>query len=477
MTTPIVHAPCGAVAGIERPGSLAFLGIPFAEVPVGERRFQAPVRRGVWSDVRDATEYGATPQRRSPYPATTIPEPIIAGEDILNLNVFTPIADPSARLSVHVYIHGGGYVSGSHAGSWFDGATYNRDNIVVVTIAYRLGFEGFGWIADAPRNRGLLDMVCALEWVRDNIAAFGGNPQDVTISGQSAGGGAVLSLLSMPAAQGLFHRVIAHSAVIGAPTAAEHEAMGRAFAARAGVEPTISGWSALSKDEVLDHQFAQMRDGAGIAPMVGRLVTEPTAVCEVTMDWGPALDADTLPVAPFDAWRGGFNNHVELLVGATADEFMMPSMAPPAAKVREWLAGVHFEPRLREYALAQLENGSPDPIGRVATAVMFRRNALRIADARRAGGAPTWLYDFQQRSSVTGMSGHCLELPFTWNCLRDAHAVKVLGAGQPQALADEMHTAWVEFIREGDPGWEEGSGRCFGGDRRTAPFADVQSLA
>lgn len=476
MPAPVVHAPCGSLLGVERPGSLAFLGIPYAEAPIGDLRFCAPVPHARWEGVREATEFGATPQRRAPFPNPTIPEPIIPGDDILNLNVFTPTLDAAAALPVHVYIHGGGYIAGSHVGSWFDGNTYNREGIVVVTISYRLGFDGFGWIEDAPRNRGMLDMVCALEWVRDNIAAFGGDAGNVTISGQSAGGGAVLTLLAMPAAVGLFHRVIAHSPVIGMASVEEHEAFGRTFAGLAGVDPTIAGWSALTEDAILDIQFAQMATERGIHPMAGRLVSEATSVCEVTMDWGPALDPVTIPASPYEAWAAGFNADVQLLLGATADEFMMPPMAPAADVVREWLDTVDLEPRLRAYALEQLENGCPDALGRVATAVMFRRNVLRVAAVRAAGGAPAWMYDFQQASTVTGMSGHCLELPFTWDCLDDAWAVGQLGTGQPQALADAMHGAWVSFMRTGEPGWAAGTGRVFGGDGTRAAFADVVAL-
>ena len=152
----------------------------------------------------------------------------------------------------------------------------------------------------------------------------------------------------------------------------------------------------------------------------------------------------------------GFASRVGPVPG---DEFLMPSLAPAAEAVRAWLDTVDFEPRLRAYALEQLEHGCPDALGRVATAVMFRRNVLRIAAARAAGGAPAWMYDFQQASAVTGLSGHCLELPFTWNCLADPWAVAQLGPGAPQALADEMHGAWVSFMRAGDPGWAAGTGR------------------
>jgi para-nitrobenzyl esterase len=143
-----------------------------------------------WSGVRDALRYGPTPQRKALAEVTTIPEPSIPGDDILNLNVFTPrpraANGPEKLLPVLVYIHGGGYVAGSPASPWYNGVAFNRDGVVTVSVSYRLGFDGFGWLPDAPPNRGILDWILALEWVRDNIGQFGGDPARVTIAGQSA---------------------------------------------------------------------------------------------------------------------------------------------------------------------------------------------------------------------------------------------------------------------------------------------------
>ena len=194
-----VDTRAGRVRGAWRdlPGSdvrsAAFLGIPFAKPPVGALRFAAPVPVEPWDGVRDALEFGATAQRGDPG-VTLIPEPSVPGESTLNVNVFTPApGDASAALPVLVWIHGGGFFAGSPASPWYDGRSFNRDGVVTVTISYRLGFDGFGWIADAPANRGVRDWLLALEWVQDNIAAFGGDPGRVTIAGQSAGGGAVLT--------------------------------------------------------------------------------------------------------------------------------------------------------------------------------------------------------------------------------------------------------------------------------------------
>ena len=206
---PVVQTLAGAVRGVWRGASAAFLGIPFAKPPVGELRFAAPVPRDAWDGIRDASQYGAPPQRKALQEVTLIPEPSIPGDSTLNVNVFTPApGDTEAALPVLVYIHGGGFVAGSPASPWYDGAAFNRDGVVTVSVSYRLGFEGFSWIEDAPLNRAMLDWMLALEWVRDNIGSFGGDPSSVTIAGQSAGGASVFALLASPKATHLFRSAI-----------------------------------------------------------------------------------------------------------------------------------------------------------------------------------------------------------------------------------------------------------------------------
>ncbi|MFF3332942.1 carboxylesterase family protein [Streptomyces sp. NPDC002888] len=196
-TNPQATTAHGPVRGERRAdGSLRFLGIPYARPPVGELRFAAPLPPEPWTEPLDATAYGPTAQRRPITEITTVPEPTVPGEGVLNLNVFTPDTAPETLLPVLVWIQGGGYVAGSAASPWYDGSAFNRDGVVVVSVGYRLGIEGFLHLDGAPDNRGVLDWIAALEWVRDNIAGFGGDPDKVTIAGQSAGGGAVLTLLA-----------------------------------------------------------------------------------------------------------------------------------------------------------------------------------------------------------------------------------------------------------------------------------------
>ena len=257
MTDPAEHTLVqtaeGTVRGVWRGTSAAFLGIPFAEAPVGDLRFLAPVPRARWTGIRDAVDYGATAQRRPFGEVTAIPEPSIPGDDILTVNVFTPApGDTDASLPVLFWIHGGGYKAGSPASPWYDGFAFNRDGVVTVSVGYRLGFDGFGAIDGAPANRGLLDQIEGLRWVQRNIAAFGGDPARVTIAGQSAGGGSVLALLASPLATGLFHAAISQSGSLSPVPLELAQRRSARMAELAGVPATLDGFRGLTEDQVLD---------------------------------------------------------------------------------------------------------------------------------------------------------------------------------------------------------------------------------
>jgi para-nitrobenzyl esterase len=224
----------GRLRGARDGAALRFLGIPYALPPSVAGRFAAPVPHPRWDGVRDALAYGAT----SPQPdrgVTLIPEPLIPSDNELNLNVFSPSLG-DAGLPVLVWIHGGGFFGGGNASPWYRGGPFARDGIVLVSINYRLGFSGFPEAPGAAVNRGVRDWVRALEWVQENIAAFGGDPSKVTIGGQSAGGGACAALLGVPAARGLFRGAICMSGGAAlTQTAAGVEAVTGQFAARLGV--------------------------------------------------------------------------------------------------------------------------------------------------------------------------------------------------------------------------------------------------
>jgi para-nitrobenzyl esterase len=462
-----VATAAGRVRGQWRGDSAAFLGIPFAEPPVGELRFAAPVPHRGWSGVRDATQYGATAQRKSLAEVTLIPEPCVAGDSTLNVDVFTPSpGDTDAALPVLVWIHGGGFIAGSPASPWYDGSAFNRDGVVTVSISYRLGFDGFGWIEDAPHNRGVLDWKLALEWVQTNIAAFGGDPSRVTIAGQSAGGGAVLTLLGMPAAQGLFSAAWSVSGATADVPLDRAEYTARRLAALAKVEPTRSGLSTLSEDRILELQ-AVVSQPSSKSPL-----PQMRSFIDDGMAFGPVVDGELLPRPTLESLRAGVGADKALVLGATDDEF---SMALDSAKrvlrfvPAGWMLGSmglgRQSRRAYRHSNAEVNKaGTAAIVGRYITDRMFRTLVVKIANAR--GVAPTWTYRFAWRTPMFGSAVHCLDVPFFFDCLDREHVDRLAGPTPSQDLANEVHGAAVKLIESGNPGWtawsaHEGSTRLF----------------
>jgi para-nitrobenzyl esterase len=424
-----------------------------------------------WTGVRDALEYGATAQRGDMGP-TLIPEPSIPGESTLNVNVFTPSpGDGDAQLPVLVYIHGGGFVAGSPASPWYDGAAFNRDGVVTVTISYRLGFDGFGHIPGAPSNRGVRDWLAALEWVRDNIAAFGGDPGRVTIAGQSAGGGAVLTLVGMPAAQHLFHAAWALSPALGDVAAERARTASAKLANLAGVAPTRGGFASVP-EELLQSLQEKAASGDGAGPLAG-----VQAILDDGLPWGPVIDGELLTQPTVASIRSGVGADKGLVVGATDDEF---TMATDSAKNKLRLVpaglalaklGLARDGRRAYLAAntAQRRKGTAAMIGRFVTDRVFRSGVVRVAEARadHGGPAPTWVYRFSWASPVRRWALHCLDVPFWFDCLDAPGVTEIAGDTPPRSLAAELHSAAAAFVRDGDPGWRawsSGQTRVFGGN-------------
>jgi para-nitrobenzyl esterase len=460
---PLATTTTGRVRGMWRNGSAAFLGIPFAAAPTGDRRFLAPVRPEPWIGVRDATGYGPTPQRRPFGDDATIPEPSIPGDDTLSVNVFTPgVADPNgpdALLPVLVWIHGGGYYAGSPAGAWYDGAAFNRDGVVTVTLSYRLGFDGFGWIDGAPLNRGILDQIAGLAWVRENIASFGGDPARVTIAGQSAGGGSVLTLLTSPAADGLFAAAIAQSAALGALDAAGAEDVGRRFAAELGVTPDLDGWRSVSEDRVLDAQGqfnltpgSLTGPNATIDDVVHAVLTRRPDASGLA--FSPVIDNEVV-VDVVAALAAGVASDVALVLGTTAHEFGFPTPDDFGRVIAALEDGGAPAEAVAAFTAQLDEVGSSLARSQLVSAGLFRLLAVDVARARATGGAAdhTWLYDFRYRSAVNGIAGHCYEIPFVFDLLTAPLVARSLGDAPPERLAAAMHGAWVRFLNAANPSW------------------------
>lgn len=442
----------GLVRGAWRNQCAVFLGIPFAEPPVGPLRFAAPVPHGPWDGVRDALEMGATPQRGNDGGITLIPEPSVPGTSTLNVNVFTPSPGLDAGLPVLVYIHGGGFTSGSPASTWYDGTSFARDGAVTVVISYRLGFEGFGVVDGAPNNRGVLDWMLALEWVQQNVAAFGGDPQRVTIAGQSAGGGAVLTLLGLPSAQHLFSAVYCSSGVTADVLPEKARAFALKLAEQAGVPPTRAGFESVDEEVLLELQKkAVMPEGPPLKAL--------QSLADDGLVLGPVMDGDLIVQPTIESIRSGVGAGKPLVIGANDDEFSM--IFAKAKNKLKWLpAGFMLGriglrgPKRRAYLQANADvqaGGTAAVMGRYLTDSIFRTFIPQLLEAR--GSAPTWVYRFSWRSPVHDCAFHCLEVPFFFDLLENDGVPAIAGDNPPQALANELHAAASRFLASGDPGW------------------------
>ncbi len=460
---PVAETASGRIRGSIVEDSVAFLGIPYARAPFGVRRFGLPVPAPKWDGTRDGTSYGPTaPQPNRPF--TIIPEPVIPGDDCLNLNVFTPDVG-SLRLPVLVWIHGGGFTAGGNPSPWYRGHRFARDGVVVVSIGYRLGVEGFLAVPGAPTNRAVRDWIAALTWVQDNIAAFGGDPDQVTVAGQSAGGVACATLLTAPAARGLFHGAICLSGAVPPPLGRDAaERLTRAVADEVGVEPTLEALAAVEPDRLAAAQEpAEQAVARGTPPAEARFF--------------PMIDDDLVPADPFDVIARGHAEDVPLLLGATGQEADDLAARQAAhfddARVDERLVRLGLDEG--QIAAWRSAHAGAEPwqiLGRALTASMFQARALRLGDAWARARQPTWMYAFEWRAPKYG-SVHCLDVPFVFDVLDAPGVVEIAGKKAPQSLADDLHRAVVRFVGEGDPGWSDYEPE----HRRTMVFDESPAVA
>jgi para-nitrobenzyl esterase len=370
-----------------------------------------------------------------------------------------------------VWIHGGAFVNGSGAVPQYAGDRFARDGVVCVTINYRLGCEGFLFFDDGTPNRGLLDQLAALEWVRDNIGAFGGDPHNVTIFGESAGGMSVATLLSMPRAKGLFHRAIAQSGaghhVLSVATA---RLVTAELARRLGVAPTREGLVGVAADRLV---AAQKQLTADIA-----LNPDPAQWHEIAvnlMAFEPVLDGELLPARPIDSVAQGVGRDIDLLIGTNRDEhrlFLVPTGVMDATDDAA-LVTVAGALGLDEAGLAPYRSGT-DNAGDVLAAVLtdwfFRIPAIRLAEAHQG---MSYLYEFGWSTPVYGGrlgACHALEIPFVFDTVDSEGGTALYGPSPPAALAFKMHQAWSDFARTGQPGWD-----LYGLADRATMYFDVDS--
>ncbi|MDN3260485.1 carboxylesterase family protein [Streptomyces sp. CSDS2] len=446
---PVVTTPYGAVRGRYERGIAVFRGIPYAAPPFGPLRFRPPRPPEPWDGARDAGAFGPTAPK-PPYSeafARYLSDPDIPGDDCLNLNVWTPEPGPGARLPVLVWLHGGALTRGSSAVPVYDGGTFARDGVVCVSVNYRLGVEGYGLFPDAPPNPGLRDQLAALLWVYDGIAAFGGDPDRITLCGQSAGAISAGALLAAPRTQGLIRRAVLQS---GPPEVSDRDKVRRVvrrMAARLKVPATAEAFAAVDRGLLLR---TQAEVGRLSSPVLGGPA------------FGIVVDGDIVPRDPLKALaEGTAARDAELLMGWTRDEYRLWLVPGGLLERVDRLGAVALAGAMarchaghdipRGYRVLHPGAGTAEIVGQMVTDHLLRVPLHRLADARPGA---SYLYEFAWPSRLPGLGAcHALELGFVFDTGDVPESEKLAGAGAPQELCDAMHAAWVRFATSGDPGW------------------------
>ncbi|MUL82106.1 MULTISPECIES: carboxylesterase/lipase family protein [unclassified Mycolicibacterium] len=457
MPEPIVDTTGGAVRGVATPGAWTFLGIPYAAPPTVAGRFAAPEAHEPWPDVRDATRLAPTaPQPRRNGFGRLDMSPFfgpgwVRDPDYLTVNVWTP---PNARgRPVMVFVHGGGFVAGSTRSPLYDGTAFARDGVVLVTVTYRLGITGFLDLLGAVANRGLLDVLAALGWVQANIEAFGGDPGNVTLFGQSAGATITAGALSTPGVQRLIRRAIMQSGNgFGAFSPEQAERVTRAAAEALNVEPTVAGFDRVSDEQLVEviPKLAglDLRTEGRFDPLLGlspfSLVLAEQPALQLNPEVGLLIGTNTEEGNLYLVPQG----HFDASTRDDVDRLAVQVDTDPAALVQR------YRSRFPRAGWGELRSA-------ILGDALFRTGSDRTARAHaELAGAATHRYEFSWCSMAvdgTLRAAHAVELPFVFDrtgleSLRGPGAL--LGPGEPPAtLAAEMHGAWVRYATTGDPGW------------------------
>lgn len=466
----MVDLPAGRLRGAIDGGVTVFRAVPYAAPPVGDLRWRPARPHAGWSGTRDATTDGPS----APQMYMEGGDPVLGGhgsppfgEDCLTLNVWTPAAD-DARRPVLVWIHGGGFVSGSGSLPGYSGRTFARDgDLVVVSINYRIGPLGYlypGENGDGVGDDGgdggeggnfwLTDQLAALRWVKENIAAFGGDPDCVTVAGQSGGAVSTAALAGHPRTEGLIRRVILQSPPFGLD---------------------LPGPAAYLERTAAYLELAGAKDLAELRTVPWpELIAAGGGLFAQTVRWGywptpflPVIDEVTLTGHPAQALLGGAAAGIDVMIGWTREEanFGFALDEGYAAATREQVVdriAETFGSEAAEGVYAAYERARPgarpaDVLMDLITDELFRVPALRLAEARAEAGSPVWAYQFDLPTpAYEGRLGaaHCLELPFVFdNFDQWSHAPFLAGLAPAvrDGLAYAMHRAWIAFVRTGDP--------------------------
>lgn len=445
---PIVTTTAGPVLGATESGLEVFRGIPYAAPPIGDRRWLPPAPVVPWTDARDATSFGpACPQDPDVH---EMAEGTPTSEDCLTLNVWTPSTDGQAP--VMVFIHGGGFTAGSTWDPWYDGAAFARRGVVLVTLQYRIG--PFGWLDVSDMgpeyatsgNNGLQDQMAALRWVRQNAAAFGGDPGNVTLFAESAGAISMSALMGVPDADGLYDRVILESGTAGTvATPAWSQRVYDRFVELSGVAQP-QDLAELTTEQLLD-----------TARRIYDTEFSDTA-------FHPLVDGTLLPDLPMKRIASPDGPSVPLIIGTNLDEarywlYYLPELDRlPLRYYRPWLeslVGDRADDVIADYRRERPDLDQAQTGLALAGDVGFRMPATRMAEALSDRGVPVWMYlATVQSPEFDGRMGasHAIELPFVFDTLTAARAPELVGDDPANsALADTTQELWVAFAKDGAP--------------------------
>src|SRR3954454_21612371 len=444
VAEPEVRLAAGVLRGRLESGVVVFRGIPFADPPA---RFAAPEPVPGWEGTRDAVAYGPPPPQSGVFGMDAFAE---SAQGWLTVNVWT--RDPADTLPVMVWIQGGGYLFGRSGLPEYDGGRLAREGgVVVVTFNYRVGIEGFAQIEGAPANRGLLDQVAALEWVRDNISAFGGDPSQVTVFGQSAGGGSVAALLAMPRAVGLFRRAIVQSMPIVFFTPELAADISGAIAAELGLRPTELATVAPG---------ALPAVGDAVMAKIGRFADRWGLAAHRRVPLGPVVDGSTLPTDPWQALAEGAARDVDLIVGHVRHEQRLFALIDgnlgQITEDQAETALTLFAPGPDGAAQYRAAGDGPEEwYDQVHSDWLFRMPSLHLAEAHTGR-----VYVYELTWHAPGMGGvlgacHGLDVPLVFGNLTSGQPAMLLGDDLTEAeiVSAQMRGSWTKFATDGDPGW------------------------
>jgi len=454
-----VETTAGKVRGQARMGIHSFKGIPYGASTAGTKRFMAPVKVAPWTGVREAVRYGHQSPQNMRFTEVLAPQADPAegfDEDCLNLNVWTPGINDGRKRPVMFWCHGGGFAQESGSWPWIDGeALARRGDVVVVTVNHRLTVFGYLHLADvggakyaSSGNAGMLDLVLALEWVRDNISEFGGDPGNVLIFGESGGGAKVCTLLTMPAATGLFHRAAIQSgASLRSLTREAANASTKALLDRLQLP-------ASRIDDLQTMPTARILEAIrGVGPGPGG-----------PMNFSPVMDESILPTHPFDPVASPVSATVPLLVGCTAHEQTLFALTDEAAfnlddaalrtRVARLVGDQHVERVIATYRKAHPKETPSGLNFLITTDRGMRMSAIRLSERKVAQAqAPVYMYLFAWQSPALGgrlRATHTVEIPFVFD---NTHVPKTMtsGGAEVKALAAQTSDAWIAFARSGNP--------------------------